>query len=102
MRATHVKSGWALVAVLVFLLAFALPSMADGPEYTIEWWTVDGGGTTVGAGSPSPYSLGGTVGQPDAGHTLSNGGYVLTGGFWVGAESELGANSIYLPLVLRN
>jgi len=44
------------------------------------------------------YTLGGTVGQPDAG-VLSGGGYTLAGGFWGGAAVPY---RVYLPLVLRN
>ena len=66
-------------------------------SYDLSWWTVDGGGA-VGAGSPGPYTLGGTSGQPDAGPVLANGGYTLAGGFWGGAAAQY---NIYLPVVLR-
>ncbi len=101
MKVARTKAGWTLVALLVFLsLAFAFPSMADGPEYTIEWWTVDGGGVTaVETGSPGPYSLGGTAGQPDAG-VLAGDGYTLVGGFWHSGVTF--DQHIYLPLILKN
>lgn len=48
--------------------------------YTIEWYTIDGGGGTSSGG---PYQVIGTIGQPDAGyHDTSP--YELLGGFWVG------------------
>ncbi len=49
--------------------------------YTLDWWTVDGGGTIYSTGGS--YSLGGTIGQPDAG-TSTGGTYTLIGGFWGG------------------
>ena len=68
-------------------------------DYTLSWWTVDGGGhISVGAGSPSPYALGGTTGQPDAG-LLTGGDYTLGGGFWSGGAVEYW---VYRPLVVRN
>ncbi len=66
------------------LLAAALLSglaLAQGHSYDLSWWTADGGGgteSTVGT-----YSLGGTVGQPDAGD-LAGSDYSLAGGFWEG------------------
>ena len=47
-------------------------------NYSIDWFTIDGGGGTSSGGA---YSLSGTIGQPDAG-ILSGGAYFLTGGFW--------------------
>lgn len=49
---------------------------ASAPPYTIDWWTVDGGG---GDGSGGTFTLSGTAGQPDAGIL---GGGTLDGGFW--------------------
>ena len=46
--------------------------------YSIDWFTIDGGGGTSAGGS---YSVSGTIGQPDAG-PMSGGNYSLTGGFW--------------------
>jgi hypothetical protein len=52
-----------------------------GPQYTIPWSTIDGGGGTSSGGA---YALSGTIGQPDASAPLSGGVYTLTGGFWAG------------------
>ena len=41
--------------------------------------TIDGGG---GTSTNAQFSLSGTIGQPDAGTTLTNGQYSVTGGFW--------------------
>jgi hypothetical protein len=96
---TLTRSPLPVLLIVTFLsLVLAFPAMTQGPEnYTLEWWTVDGGGG-VGQDTTSPYILGGTIGQPDAG-ILGNGEYTLIGGFWVGGRV---GHRIYLPLVLRN
>ena len=60
-----------------FLLAWVAMG-CSGADYTIDWWSADGGG---GSSTGGVYSVTGTIGQPDAG-TMSGGGYSLTGGFW--------------------
>lgn len=55
-----------------------LTAQVGGP-YDLSWFSVDGGGGTSSGG---PYSLSGTIGQPDAGGPLSGGNYTLVGGFW--------------------
>ena len=55
-------------------------AQAGGP-YDLSWSTVDGGGGTFSTGGP--YTLGGTIGQPDATVVPMTGGeYELVGGFW--------------------
>lgn len=66
-----------------FLAGFAfamLPlSSTFGQSYSIDWFTLDGGGGTSTGGV---YSVSGTIGQPDAGGPMTNGQYSVTGGFW--------------------
>jgi hypothetical protein len=69
----------------------------SGGEYDLSWNTVDGGGTTVSAGSG--YRLGGTIGQSDAG-LMTGGGYALAGGFWRGGAVGRSFR-VYLPFTLR-
>ena len=65
----------------LFLLTTALVmSSMVSADYSIEWYTIDGGGGTSSGG---PYELSGTIGQPDADY-LDGGPYELLGGFWVG------------------
>jgi hypothetical protein len=52
-------------------------SAALAQNYSIDWYSIDGGGGTSSGGN---YTLTGTIGQPDAG-TSSGGNYALTGGF---------------------
>ena len=53
--------------------------LAQAQQYSITWSTIDGGGGTSTGGV---YSVSGTIGQPDAGVTMTNGQYSVTGGFW--------------------
>jgi len=64
--------------LVLFLLAFTSFS-GRAQTYSIDWHTVDGGGGTSTGGV---YSVSGTIGQPDAGPTMTNGQYAVTGGFW--------------------
>jgi hypothetical protein len=65
--------------LLLALLALAIPGRAGAQSYSIDWYTVDGGGGTSSGGI---YSVSGTVGQPDAGGPMTGGNFSITGGFW--------------------
>ena len=83
------------MALLLLLLGASAVWAQVGGGYDLTWSTIDGGGATFSTGGS--YSLGGTIGQPDAG-SMSGPGYTLTGGFW-----GTPALFIYrLPLVVRN
>jgi hypothetical protein len=58
--------------------AFALAASASAQNFSIDWFTIDGGGGTSTGGV---FSVSGTIGQPDAG-VMSSGNYSLVGGFW--------------------
>ena len=96
-------------AVLLFVMAWLAgsvalaqsgngPSASPGAGYDLTWYSVDAGGDTLSTGGS--YTLGGTVGQPDAG-LMAGGTYVLGGGFWGGGAVHVVNYEIYLPLVLR-
>ena len=89
------------VLLLVGALLLAASALAQSPQqtYDLSWHTVDGGGHTRSSGGS--YTLGGTIGQPDAGG-LAGGAYTLGGGFWHGGALAEVLYEIYLPLVLRN
>jgi len=59
-------------------LILSAASVVEAQTYTIDWYSIDGGG---GTSTNSQYSLSGTIGQPDAGH-MSGGSFTLDGGFW--------------------
>ena len=67
-----------------------------GGGYDLSWNTVDGGGFIWSSGGG--YTLGGTIGQADAG-AMSGGGFALTGGFWAGVPVY---RNVFLPVVLRS
>ena len=48
--------------LLALMLTLPMSVRADGP-YEINWYTIDGGGGTSTGG---PYTLTGTIAQPDA------------------------------------
>jgi len=66
-------------------------------SHDLSWHTIDGGGHTWSSGGT--YSLGGTIGQPDAGY-LAGGTYALAGGFWEGWAEAL--HKVYLPLAMQS
>jgi hypothetical protein len=69
----------------------------SGGGYDLSWSTVDNGGTMFSTGGG--YSLGGTIGQLDAG-ALSGEGYALTGGVWARGISG-GQIRLFLPAVIK-
>lgn len=73
---SHSKT-WRIVGPFVLLLAVTVCARAQ--SYSIDWFTIDGGGGTSAGGA---YSVSGTIGQPDASPTMTGGPYSLTGGFW--------------------
>ena len=63
--------------LLLSVLAVTSSALRD---YSLNWFTIDGGG---GLSSGGQYTLTGTIGQPEAG-AMSGGSYELLGGFWPG------------------
>ncbi len=70
------KTRLLLIFGIAALTAFVSAGWGD---YQIVWSTIDGGGTSSGG----PYTLTGTIGQPDAAYS-SGGNYEMLGGFWPG------------------
>jgi hypothetical protein len=74
-------------------LAMLLNSVAYAQNFSIDWFTIDGGGGTSTGGV---FRVSGTAGQPDAG-VMSGGNFVLQGGFWAGAAIQTpGAPFLYI------
>ena len=76
-------SYWRLGALVLFLSAFPLQAQ----PFAIPWFKIAGGGVTQGAGGP--YTLGGTIGQFDAGR-VAGGAFRSEGGFWGIQIQQLG------------
>ena len=90
----HIASvHYLLLAIMVLVVASA--ALALGGENISRWVVAGGGGQSIGGG----YALNGTLGQPEAGPTMSGGDYTLSGGFWGGAATTV--PYIYLPLIQR-
>jgi hypothetical protein len=83
--------------------AFCLRAQA---QFSLDWWTIDGGGGQSSGGS---FTVTGTIGQPDAGR-MSGGTFTVEGGFWaivaveapqgptMGIERQVGSVKVYWPL----
>jgi hypothetical protein len=94
---THLHRRLALALLVAAILGASAALAQTGGGYDLTWSTIDaGGGSSAGGG----YQLSGTLGQPEAGATLSGGSYSLWGGFWGAASSSLGSK-VYLPLLRR-
>ena len=87
---------------ILFALALLIPAVCFSQSYSIDWFTIDGGGGTSTGGV---YSVSGTVGQPDAGQTpMTGGSFSLTGGFWslLAAVQTPGAPTLSILLTSTN
>ena len=69
----------ALMKTIILLLNLLVPISVVAQNYSINWYTVSGGGGTSTGG---PHSLSGSVGQSAAGGPLTGGSYSTYGGFW--------------------
>lgn len=71
--------GFCRVALAIghLVVAFGLWANAQ-TNFTVDWYSVDGGGGTSTGGV---YSIAGTMGQLDAGQ-MSGGDFTVEGGFW--------------------
>ena len=66
------------------LSALVLPlctQAASAQSFEVLWYTIDGGG---GSSSGGPFTVNGTIGQPDASEPLTGGAFTLRPGFWPG------------------
>jgi hypothetical protein len=86
------------LSLAVALLGGGALVPAQGTSHDLYWWTVDDGGGTFSTGRK--FTLGGTIGQPDA-NTRSGGSYTLSGGFWVGGAACT-QNATFLPILLKD
>jgi len=87
--------GILITCVLIIFLTTAVSAADEG--LSIDWYTIDGGGTTSASGN---YTLSGTIGQADAGELVSGDTYTISGGYWSRILTLI-YNKVYLPLVSR-
>ena len=82
-------------------MALLLATSAHAQSYSIDWFTIDGGGGTSTGGV---YQVSGTIGQPDAGPAMSGGNFSLTGGFWslLSVVQAPGAPTLRITLTSTN
>jgi hypothetical protein len=66
-------------------LLFFVAISAANAQYTIDWFTMDGGG---GSGTAGTFAMSGTIGQLDA-TSGSAGNVVFLGGYWSVIAEEL-------------
>ena len=74
------RSGLKSALLALCLLPCALCSPAFAQNFSLDWFTLDGGGGTSTGGV---FAVSGTIGQPDASaQPMTGGSFSLTGGFW--------------------
>ena len=88
-----------ILTLIILTILSVLPVAAQ--SFSIDWFTIDGGGGTSTGGV---YRVSGTVGQPDAGPTMSGGNYSVEGGFWslIAAVQTPGAPTLNIRLTATN
>ncbi len=67
------------ISLTLGLIALLAAASVVADDFSLEWWTIDGGGGMWTTGVA--YELSGTIGQPDA-SAMTGGDFALTGGFW--------------------
>jgi hypothetical protein len=79
----------------IFLFCLSIPLLGTAQGYSIGWYKIAGGGGTSANGQ---FSVTGTIGQPDAGGTMTGGNYSMTGGFWslISVVQTAGAPTLYI------
>jgi len=88
-RLRSAEKGVAPLLLVLFSLA------AQGQDFALDWFTVDGGG---GMSTGGQFTVSGTIGQPDAGR-MSGGQFTLHGGFWPGVAVPIpGGPTVFIEL----
>jgi hypothetical protein len=93
----HLAIAVLLVGILLFVTG-ARDYAQTGNGYALIWSTIDSGGGMFSTGGA--YSLGGTIGQADAGK-MSGNTYELSGGFWNMDEPLFQFHILFLPVISK-
>ena len=71
---------------LLSAAAAMIAASAAHAQLAVTWYSIDAGGSTT-ASSGGPYTIAGTIGQPDAG-AHAGGAFACQGGFWAAALGQ--------------
>ncbi|MDT8437897.1 MAG: hypothetical protein RQ729_02670 [Wenzhouxiangellaceae bacterium] len=68
----------------IVLVVCTACSLAGAQEWSLDWYTVEGGGEVLSETADGDWQLSGTIGQWDAtaSQQLAAPGWTLSGGFW--------------------
>jgi hypothetical protein len=98
MKTTQTQVRFRNYCVIGGLFGLAVTVLAQ--SYSVDWFTLDGGGGTSTGGV---YAVSGSIGQPDTGPAMTNGQYSVVGGFWsVAAVQTPGAPLLSLARTSTN
>jgi len=86
----------AAALLILTTLSFGASEL-NAQVYSIPWWTIDSGGGYSDGGN---FELEGTIGQYDAGTTMTGGNFALTGGFWAGESGPPTVTPLSLQITL--
>ena len=78
------KAQRTVCVLMILLIAHVGVTIAD--DFTLDWWTIDGGGQMTSSGGD--FEASGTIGQADAG-AMTGGDFALSGGFWAVQECPM-------------
>jgi len=95
------KISLSLLVIFTALLVMSAAVLGSANQYELIWWTVDGGGG-VSQSAGGEFSMTCTIGQPDAGETMSGGNFDMGGGFFGDIVPEFSPYPIYVPLVVTD
>src|SRR4051812_1398541 len=78
------RIGFGWLGLLVFCHAIFLACCCSAQTKTLDWFKVSGGGDlSAGFGSGgAQFTISGTIGQPDAGQSMTGNDFSIVGGFW--------------------
>jgi hypothetical protein len=95
---------WSVTQITALLLAFlfclATVYLSPAQSYSADWYEIASGGGTSTSGplNGTNYSVGGTIGQPEACSAMTGGRFSVTGGFWslFSVMQTAGAPTLYI------